>query len=84
LILSAQMTLRLPRLSSILMTSYGGGALWNQAIDEHLFAYFDKPFNNDIMIATIEAGLAAWEAGVDPAGAARPQTLFPGRVRTKT
>ena len=78
--LSIQMTSRLPRLISILMTSYGGDALCNQAMDENLFAYFDKPFNNDIMIATIESGLQAWETGGEGGVLTRPQTLFPGRA----
>lgn len=79
--LSLQLRVRLPRLSSILMTSYGGSALCNKALDQHLFAYLDKPFNNDLMIATIESGLQAWEAAGD--GGARPRTLFPGRAHAR-
>ena len=81
--LSVQMRLRLPRLSSILMTSYGGDALRNQAMDKNLFAYFDKPFNNDLMIATIESGLKAWEASGEGGSGIKPRTLFPGRAHIR-
>jgi len=67
-----EMTSRLPRLRSILMTSYGGDALRNQAMEKGLFAYFDKPFNNDRMIETVEFGIRAWET--DPAARAKATT----------
>ena len=78
--LSVQLRLRLPRLRSILMTSYGGDALRRQVINESLFAYLDKPFNNDVMIATIESGLREWETDGEGGGGAKPRTLFPGRA----
>lgn len=79
--LSVEMTSRLPRLISILMTSYGSAAVRRHVMEENLFAYFDKPFKNDLMIETIEAGIRAWEAGGDDsAGRATVGTLFPGRA----
>lgn len=80
-----EMTSHLPSLRSILMTSYGSAAVRKHAMEENLFAYFDKPFKNDLMIETIEAGIRAWEAGGDNL-AGRPtsgtRTLFPGRAST--
>jgi DNA-binding NtrC family response regulator len=72
---------RLPGLRAILMTSYGSASLRQRAMDEKLFAYLDKPFNNDIMICTTEDG-ARWQAtGSDslvPGTGTR--TRFPGRA----
>ena len=80
-----EMTSHLPSLRSILMTSYGSAAVRKQVMEENLFAYFDKPFKNDLVIETIEAGIRAWETGGDnsaSAGRATSETLFPGRANT--
>ena len=80
-----EMTSHLPSLRSILMTSYGSAAVLKHAMEENLFAYFDKPFKNHLVIETIEAGIRVWEAGGDsPAGRATSGTLFPGRANTNT
>jgi two-component system response regulator HydG len=76
-----EMRSRLPRLQSILMTSYGNACLRQLAMDEKLFAYLDKPFNNGLMIRTVEDALCAWETGDDSlARGTHTQTLFPGRA----
>jgi len=79
--LITRMRERLPRLRAILMTSYGSTSLRQRAMDEKLFAYLDKPFNNEIMICTIEDGVRSWETGDDSLtqgdGA---RTRFPGRA----
>ena len=78
-----EMTARRPRLLPILMTSYGSDALRQRVVKARLFAYLDKPFRNDLMIETVEAGVRAWEAGAGAAPArATSQTLFPGRTPT--
>lgn len=77
--LIAKMRSRLGDLRAILMSSYGSAALRNQASEEHLFAYLDKPFNNDLMLETIEAGIRAHDAGQAPAATT---TLFPRRATT--
>lgn len=79
--LIAEMTERLPRLQGILMTSYGSASLRKHAMDERLFAYFDKPFSNDLMIRTIEDAVLRGEAGDDslPMGSGA-WTRFPGRA----
>lgn len=70
-----------PGLRSILMTSYGSADLRRHAVDENLFAYFDKPFDNDLMVGTVEQALRAWKAGNDSvARGTRAPTLFPGRA----
>lgn len=80
-----EMTSQLPSLRSILMTSYGSAAVRNRVVEEKLFAYFDKPFKNDLVIETIEAGIRAWQAGGDAsAGQTANATLFPGRASTST
>ena len=72
---------RLPALRAILMTSYGSAALRQRATDEKLFAYLDKPFNNDIMICTIEEGTAWRQTGTDSLSAGGgTRTRFPGRL----
>lgn len=79
--LITKMRLRLPRLRAILMTSYGSAALRQRAMDDGLFAYLDKPFNNDLMICTIEDAVRAWESGDDsPNPGAGTRTRFPGRA----
>lgn len=78
--LIAELTWHRPRLRGILMTSYGNAALRKSASDVGLFAYFDKPFNNDLMIDTIEDAVRAWESGDDsPAKGSGSRTRFPGR-----
>jgi DNA-binding NtrC family response regulator len=78
--LIVEMTEREPRLRAILMTSYGSAALRKDATDENLFAYFDKPFNNDLMIDTVEDAVRAWESGDDSlAKGSGSRTRFPGR-----
>lgn len=81
LALIAKLRQRLPRLLAILMTSYGSASLRQRAMDEELFAYLDKPFNNDLMICTIEDGVRLCESGDGsrPKGK-RARTRFPGRV----
>ena len=70
-----------PRLQAILMTSYGNALLRQQVIDHDLFAYFDKPFNNDLMIRTVEDAIRASESGGDSLAKGAPtRTRFPGRV----
>lgn len=79
--LIAKMRVHRPRLRAILMTSYGSAALRKRATDDALFAYLDKPFNNDLMICTIEDAIRSWEAGGDsltPGEGTR--TRFPGRA----
>ncbi len=80
--LIVEMTSRLPRLRSVLMTSHGGEALRSNAIERSLFAYLDKPFSNDLMIETVESGIREWESG-DADARSRPRTLFPGRARPR-
>jgi DNA-binding NtrC family response regulator len=76
--LITKMASHLPGLRSIIMTSYGSASIRRRANDENLFAYFDKPFNNDLVIRTVEDAIRAWEAGDDsPAGRTRARTLFP-------
>lgn len=83
--LITEMTSRLPRLRSILMTSYGSASLRQHASNEKLFAYFDKPFNNDLMIRTVEDAIRAWETGEDSlARGTCTRTLFPGRALLET
>lgn len=53
-----EMVARRPKLKAILMTSYGNVALRDQAAAKSVF-YFDKPFENDLMIATIESCIQA-------------------------
>jgi two-component system, NtrC family, response regulator len=79
--LIAKLTELRPRLQAILMTSYGSAELRQSAMDEGLFAYLDKPFNNDLMIQTVEDAVRSWESGGDSltkGGSAR--TRFPGRA----
>jgi DNA-binding NtrC family response regulator len=76
-----QMTERAPKLQAILMTSYGNALLRQQVIDQDLFAYVDKPFNNELMIRTVEDAVRVSESGGDSlAKGSRPRTQFPGRV----
>jgi len=75
------MTERSPRLQAILMTSYGDALLCQQVIDQDLFAYFDKPFSNELMIHTVEDAVRASESGDDfLAKRSRSRTQFPGRA----
>jgi len=79
--LIAKINERLPRLRAILMTSYGSASLRQLATDEGLFAYLDKPFNNDFMIRTIEDALRAYSSGDDSlAKGSGTRTRFPGRT----
>jgi DNA-binding NtrC family response regulator len=79
--LAARMVARLPRLRAILMTSYGSAALRQSATDEVFFAYFDKPFNNDLMIRTVEDAIRdAAPGGDSPAAGSVARTRFPGRA----
>ncbi|MDD5309180.1 MAG: response regulator [Deltaproteobacteria bacterium] len=74
-----RMTERSPRLRAILMTSYGNALLRQGVIDQDLFAYFDKPFNNELMIRTVEDAVRASESGGDSlAKGALARTQFPG------
>lgn len=83
--LITEMTSRLPGLRSILMTSYGSASLRQHASDEKLLAYFDKPFNNDLMIRTVEDAIRAWQTGDDSlTRGTRARTLFPGRALLET
>ncbi|MBI5481152.1 MAG: response regulator [Deltaproteobacteria bacterium] len=85
LALIRELTSRWPRLRSILMTSYGSAALRQQVTDENLFAYFDKPFNNDLIVGAVEDAIRAWEAGDDSlAAGARARTRFPGRAPSES
>jgi DNA-binding NtrC family response regulator len=79
--LIAKMRQRLPNLRAILMSSYGSASLRLRATDEDLFAYLDKPFNNELMICTIEDGVGLCRTGTDsrPKGE-RARTRFPGRL----
>ncbi len=78
--LVARMVDRLPRLQPILMTSYGSAALRQSATDDGFFAYLDKPFNNDLMMSTIEdAILVAKSGGDSPSSGSVSRTRFPGR-----
>lgn len=81
LALIARMKELLPGLYAILMTSYGSAALRQRAMDEGIFAYLDKPFNNDVMICTIEDAVRSQTAGADslPQGDGA-RTRFPGRA----
>ena len=83
LALIARMQELLPGLHAILMTSYGSAALRQRAMDAGVFAYLDKPFNNELMICTIEAAVRSQEAGADslPQGDGA-RTRFPGRAAT--
>ena len=79
--LVARLAARLPRLRAILMTSYGSASLRQSATDEGLYAYFDKPFNNDLMIRTIEDAIRDAQPGEDsPAPGNVARTRFPGRA----
>jgi two-component system, NtrC family, response regulator len=78
--LITQLTERLPRLRAILMSSYGSATLRQRATDEVLFAYLDKPFDNNLMLDTIEDAVRAGEAGDDSlAKGSGARTRFPGR-----
>ena len=65
LALVGEMRSRRPRLQAILMTSYGDMALRRRVVEQQLFAYFDKPFSNDLMIRSLEAAIRAWGTGGD-------------------
>ena len=79
--LAGEMRSRRPRLRAILMTSYGDAALRRRVAEQQFFAYFDKPFNNDLMIRGIEEALRAWETGGDSFDPGmRAGTRFPGRT----
>lgn len=76
-----QMAERSSGLMAILMTSYGNALLRQQVIDQKLFAYFDKPFNNELMIRTVEDAVRASESGDGSIDEGAPtRTQFPGRV----
>ncbi|MBI5524886.1 MAG: response regulator [Deltaproteobacteria bacterium] len=80
-----EMKSHLPRLRSILMTSYGNASLCQSAMDENLFAYFDKPFNNTLMIRTVEDAIREHETGDNSlAGGLGARTLFPDRSPSKS
>lgn len=79
--LVVQMIERSPRLHAMLMTSYGSAVLRQQVVDQHLFAYFDKPFNNELLIRTVEDAVRAWQSGDDSLVKGAPaRTQFPGRA----
>jgi two-component system response regulator HydG len=61
--LALELTSRLPRLLSILMSSYGSDSLRERAMSEGLFAYLDKPFDNDLMIRTVEDAIRVAAVG---------------------
>jgi len=72
---------RSPDLLAILMTSYGSSSLRQRALGEELFAYLDKPFNNDLMISTIEDAVRSSAAGsASPTPGKVARTRFPGRA----
>ena len=48
---------RNPKISGVLITSYGSKELKEKALQLGFDAYFDKPFQNQALIATLEAGL---------------------------
>lgn len=74
----------LPGLRAILMTSYGSAALRQRAVDEGVFAYLDKPFNNDLMVCTIEEAVRTCGAGADSLTPGdRARTRFPGRATSR-
>jgi DNA-binding NtrC family response regulator len=58
--LAGEMRSRRPRLQAILMTSYGDAALRRRVAEQQLFAYFDKPFSNELMIRSLEEAIRAW------------------------
>ena len=67
-----------PRVRGILMTSYGNAELRSRTLDQRLFAYFNKPFNNNVIIETIEDAVAAWSKNRDSLVAGtRTGTGFP-------
>jgi DNA-binding NtrC family response regulator len=81
--LIVEMMARVPRMRAILMTSYGNATIHSQTLEKGLFAYFDKPFNNDVMIETVELAVHERQEDEGSGGVrAQAQTLFPGRRRT--
>lgn len=81
--LIVEMTARLPRMRAILMTSYGNPTIHSQTLERKIFAYFDKPFSNEVMIETVELGVREWESDEGSGGVrVHNETLFPGRRRT--
>ncbi len=83
--LITRMRARLAGLLAILMTSYGSAALRQRAMDEELFAYLDKPFNNDLMICTIEDAIRTSVTGDDsPRKGKAARTRFPGRATSES
>jgi DNA-binding NtrC family response regulator len=83
--LIGEITARLPRIRAILMTSYGNPTIHSQTLEKNIFAYFDKPFSNEVMIETVELGIREHEGdGQDEAACVRNQTLFPGRRKTNS
>ncbi len=53
----AEIRRRLPWICPILMTSYGDESLARSVAKANLFAYFDKPFDNNRMIRTVEEAI---------------------------
>lgn len=81
--LIAELARRRPHLRAILMTSYGNARLQKEAADAGLFAYFNKPFNNALMIETVSDAVREALSGIDspPAGTGA-RTRFPAGLKT--
>lgn len=73
-----EMTLRIPGLRSILMTSYGNAQLRETVSQGRVYAYFDKPFKNSAVILAVESAIVAWHQGNDSrARESLPRNGFP-------
>jgi len=46
-----------PKIQGVLITSYGSKELKEEALRLGFHSYFDKPFQNQALIATLQAGL---------------------------
>jgi len=46
-----------PKILGVLITSYGSKELQEKALQLGFYAYFDKPFQNEVLISTLRKGL---------------------------
>lgn len=46
-----------PEILGVLITSYGSKELQEKALQLGFYAYFDKPFQNKVLISTLQKGL---------------------------
>jgi len=46
-----------PEILGVLITSYGSKELQEKALQLGFYAYFDKPFQNEVLISTLRKGL---------------------------